>query len=267
MSQAPVTKRARRADAQRNYDQILKTAREAVAQRGPDIVLEDIARDAGVGIGTLYRHFPTRQELLEVAFLDEVLELRDRAVDLSDKQRAAIQSAAATRSRAGQFHCRVRAGRGEACGDVADPAAGDHFALVVAHRDVVMGCGPIDSAIQTQRVLTPSIRCRAVTGGLTRRPNRGTQRSVISLAVRDSSAPQDIVLSKSSRLGNNHREVNPAAGSGNGIAPPPTEFRCQARRSFVRRRTPGHIRHHLATELVRNKPPVTRTGHLLLLND
>ena len=84
MSQAPVTKRARRADAQRNYDQILKTAREAVAERGPDIVLEDIARDAGVGIGTLYRHFPTRQELLEEAFLDEVLELRDRALALSE---------------------------------------------------------------------------------------------------------------------------------------------------------------------------------------
>jgi len=42
-------------------------------------VLEEIARNAGVGIGTLYRHFPTRQAILEAAFLDEALELRQRA--------------------------------------------------------------------------------------------------------------------------------------------------------------------------------------------
>jgi AcrR family transcriptional regulator len=61
---------------------ILATARAAVAERGGDIVLEEIARDAGVGIGTLYRHFPTRQDLLEAAFLDEALELRQYAEDL-----------------------------------------------------------------------------------------------------------------------------------------------------------------------------------------
>jgi AcrR family transcriptional regulator len=54
-----------------------------VAARGGDIVLEDIARDAGVGIGTLYRHFPTRQDLLEAAFLDEAVELRERAEKLA----------------------------------------------------------------------------------------------------------------------------------------------------------------------------------------
>jgi AcrR family transcriptional regulator len=79
MSQTSVTRSPRRADAQRNYDVILATARAAVAERGGNIVLEDIARDAGVGIGTLYRHFPTRDTLLEAAFLDEALELRARA--------------------------------------------------------------------------------------------------------------------------------------------------------------------------------------------
>ena len=108
----------------------------------------------------------------------------------------------------------------EASRIVADPSAGHHTPIVVDHGDVVMVCGPIDSAIQVQGVITPSIVGRAVTGGLTRRPNRRTQRSVISLAVRDSSTPQDLVLSKSSKLGNNYREVNPAVGSGNGIPPP-----------------------------------------------
>jgi AcrR family transcriptional regulator len=88
MSEAQVTKSPRRADAQRNHDIILGVARAAVAQRGANIVLEEIARDAGVGIGTLYRHFPTRQDLLEAAFLDEALELRDRAKDLATSESA-----------------------------------------------------------------------------------------------------------------------------------------------------------------------------------
>jgi hypothetical protein len=72
--------------------------------------------------------------------------------------------------------------------------------IVIDHRDVVMVSGPIDSAIQAQGVITPLIGA-VVPGGLTRRPNRRTPRSVISRAVRDSSPPQDFVLSKSSRLG------------------------------------------------------------------
>lgn len=77
--------RHRRADAQRNYERIVVVARAAVAERGADIVLEDIARDAGVGIGTLYRHFPTRQALFEATFLDEAQELRARAEALAEE--------------------------------------------------------------------------------------------------------------------------------------------------------------------------------------
>ncbi|MCL2394094.1 MAG: TetR/AcrR family transcriptional regulator [Acidimicrobiaceae bacterium] len=69
-------RRPRRADAQRNYDRVLEVARAAVAEHGGDIVLEDIARQAGVGIGTLYRHFPNRQALLEAVFLDDAEQLR-----------------------------------------------------------------------------------------------------------------------------------------------------------------------------------------------
>jgi AcrR family transcriptional regulator len=83
MSETVVRKGPRRADAQHNYDVILAATRVAVAERGGDIVLEDIARNAGVGIGTLYRHFPTRLALLEAAFLDEALELRQRAEELN----------------------------------------------------------------------------------------------------------------------------------------------------------------------------------------
>ena len=82
MSETVVRKGPRRADAQHNYEVILAAARAAVAERGGEIVLEDIARNAGVGIGTLYRHFPSRQELLEAAFLDEALELRQCAEEL-----------------------------------------------------------------------------------------------------------------------------------------------------------------------------------------
>ncbi len=72
-----------RADAQRNYTSLLKVARVAVSERGADISLEDIARSAGVAIGTLYRHFPTRQDLLEAVFLDETNELRVYAEELA----------------------------------------------------------------------------------------------------------------------------------------------------------------------------------------
>ncbi len=83
MSESTQTHRSMRADAQRNYTSLLKVARVAVAERGADIVLDDVARSAGVAIGTLYRHFPTRQDLLEAVFLDEINELKTRAEELA----------------------------------------------------------------------------------------------------------------------------------------------------------------------------------------
>ncbi|GAC1369844.1 MAG: TetR/AcrR family transcriptional regulator [Ktedonobacteraceae bacterium] len=78
--------RPMRADAQRNYASLLQAARAAVSERGADIVLEDVAKSAGVGIGTLYRHFPTRQDLLEAVFLDESNELRVHAEEIAGAQ-------------------------------------------------------------------------------------------------------------------------------------------------------------------------------------
>jgi AcrR family transcriptional regulator len=72
-----------RADARRNCEKLLAEAAAAFAERGSDDVsLEEIARRAGVGIGTLYRHFPTRQALLESVYRDQVELLARRADDL-----------------------------------------------------------------------------------------------------------------------------------------------------------------------------------------
>lgn len=74
----------KRADARRNYERILAAAREAFAQGGESTALEEIARRAGVGIGTLYRHFPSRQALLEALYVNEVQEVTRSAAELED---------------------------------------------------------------------------------------------------------------------------------------------------------------------------------------
>jgi AcrR family transcriptional regulator len=61
-----------RADAQRNRARLLGAARDAFTERGSEASLEDIARRAEVGVGTLYRHFPTRQDLVEAVYVEEV---------------------------------------------------------------------------------------------------------------------------------------------------------------------------------------------------
>ncbi|WP_155053907.1 TetR/AcrR family transcriptional regulator [Streptomyces blattellae] len=71
-----------RADARRNYDRLLAEARTAFAAHGTDASLEDIARRAGVGIGTLYRHFPNRHALLSAVFEDGVSDLLARSREL-----------------------------------------------------------------------------------------------------------------------------------------------------------------------------------------
>ncbi len=76
--------RPRRADAQRNYDKVVAAARDAFAEGGESTSLEEIARRAQVGIGTLYRHFPSRQALLEAVYVDEVQALCRSAGDLTD---------------------------------------------------------------------------------------------------------------------------------------------------------------------------------------
>jgi AcrR family transcriptional regulator len=74
-----------RADAQRNYDRLLEEARQAFITHGTDVALEDIARHAGVGVGTLYRHFPDRYALMNAVFEQEVRALTVRGRELLDE--------------------------------------------------------------------------------------------------------------------------------------------------------------------------------------
>jgi AcrR family transcriptional regulator len=76
--------RPMRADARRNYEKVVAAARDAFTEGGASTSLEEIARRAQVGIGTLYRHFPSRQALLEAVYVDEVEALCRTASDLDD---------------------------------------------------------------------------------------------------------------------------------------------------------------------------------------
>lgn len=71
-----------RADAQKNYLHLLTVARAAITEQGADASLRDIARRAGVGLATLYRHFPTREALLEALLRTTLDELTQMAADL-----------------------------------------------------------------------------------------------------------------------------------------------------------------------------------------
>jgi AcrR family transcriptional regulator len=79
--------RAVRKDAQRNRDALLAAATDAFAEHGVECSLEEIARRAGVGIGTLYRHFPNRDALIEAVYRREVATLCDRAPKLLAEQK------------------------------------------------------------------------------------------------------------------------------------------------------------------------------------
>ncbi|WP_319463639.1 helix-turn-helix domain-containing protein [Micromonospora sp. RTP1Z1] len=71
-----------RADALRNRQRLLDAAVRAFSHAGPEVTLDSIAKEAGVGIGTLYRHFPTREALVEAAYRNELTKLCDAAPEL-----------------------------------------------------------------------------------------------------------------------------------------------------------------------------------------
>ncbi len=72
---SPPVQRKPRADAERNRDRILEVAKHAFTQFGAEASLDDIAKQAGVGAGTLYRHFPSREALIEAVYRTEVEKL------------------------------------------------------------------------------------------------------------------------------------------------------------------------------------------------
>jgi AcrR family transcriptional regulator len=104
--------RAMRADARRNHERLVAEARTAFAAHGTDTSLEDVARRAGVGIGTLYRHFPNRQALMSAVFEDAVDDLlaRSRTLLRADEPCAALVTwLRAVVARAGEYRGLARA--------------------------------------------------------------------------------------------------------------------------------------------------------------
>jgi AcrR family transcriptional regulator len=81
---ASASAKPRRADAQRNRARLLEVAEAVFASKGIGASTEEIAREAGVGIGTVFRHFPTKEALLEAVFVRRLLLLAGRADALAD---------------------------------------------------------------------------------------------------------------------------------------------------------------------------------------
>ena len=84
---APPTSRLRRSDAERNHARIVLAARAVLVESGADAKVEEIARRAGLGVGSLYRHFPDKEALIDAVLDDafgEILELADAALEQDD---------------------------------------------------------------------------------------------------------------------------------------------------------------------------------------
>jgi AcrR family transcriptional regulator len=81
-----LAERPKRADARRNYDKLVAAAREVFAEQETAATLEEISRRAGVGIGTLYRHFPARENLVEAAYVDGVEQICAAVAQHSDEE-------------------------------------------------------------------------------------------------------------------------------------------------------------------------------------
>jgi AcrR family transcriptional regulator len=79
--------RAQRADAKRNRKRVIEAARRCMARKGLDAQMEEIARAAGVGVGTVYRHFPTKDDLIEalaMARFERLAEVARQALEMDD---------------------------------------------------------------------------------------------------------------------------------------------------------------------------------------
>lgn len=92
MSQLENQSRKPRADAVRNRERVLEAAKAVFSAGGADASLEAVARTAGVGIGTLYRHFPTREALFEAVYRREVQHLGDLAEKLKEQKMQPVEA-------------------------------------------------------------------------------------------------------------------------------------------------------------------------------
>ncbi|MFF3288032.1 TetR/AcrR family transcriptional regulator [Streptomyces sp. NPDC003023] len=104
--------RPKRADARRNYERLLTEARATFAERGTDASLEEIARRSGVGIGTLYRHFPNRHAMMSAVFQEALAALLERSRELAGAQEpcaALVEWLRALITHAGEYRGLARA--------------------------------------------------------------------------------------------------------------------------------------------------------------
>ncbi|MFF3321565.1 TetR/AcrR family transcriptional regulator [Streptomyces sp. NPDC002889] len=104
--------RPMRADARRNYERLLSEARTAFAEHGTDASLEEIARRSGVGIGTLYRHFPNRHAMMSAVFQEALAALLERSRELTGAEHpcgALVEWLRALITHAGEYRGLARA--------------------------------------------------------------------------------------------------------------------------------------------------------------
>jgi len=127
--------REERADARRNREHLLTTASRLFTERGPDVPYLDIAKAAGVGVGTVYRHFPARGELVEAAYRTEL----DAVVDVAAELLASLPPEQALRAWMDRFvdYMTTRIGMGEAIRAVV-AAGGNAFAHSRERLDVAL---------------------------------------------------------------------------------------------------------------------------------
>jgi AcrR family transcriptional regulator len=146
----PATPRRTRSDARQNRERLLEVAARAFAEHGLDATPVSIAKQAGVGVGTLYRHFPSREALIDAAYQNELARVCDLATRLIDQHTAAE----ATRTWMGYFldYATAKQGMSEALNTViasgADPYATSRGMLTDA-IGALLDAGAQDGTLRT----------------------------------------------------------------------------------------------------------------------
>jgi AcrR family transcriptional regulator len=139
-----------RADARRNREQLLDAAAAAFAEAGTGVALEEIARRAGVGIGTLYRHFPTRDALIEAAYRRELGQLSEAADVLLAGERPGDVTLGAWMDRFVEYAAAKR-GMGDAIRSIvaATPdLRGTAYSLLIGAIERLLAAGIADGTIR-----------------------------------------------------------------------------------------------------------------------
>jgi AcrR family transcriptional regulator len=139
-----------RADARRNREALLEAADQAFAEEGINVPVDEIARRAGVGAGTLYRHFPTKEKLFEavlVSHLDSIVERSRALVDSTDPAGALLEFMTCLAGEAARKRTLIDALAGAGV-DIHEAASDSKLAIEEAFRQLV-GRAQASGAIRT----------------------------------------------------------------------------------------------------------------------